>query len=317
MNEYPLIIIGSGPAAHTAAIYAGRARLRPLLFEGEFAAGIAAGGQLTTTTDVENFPGFPDGIMGPDLMEKMRLQSQKSGTDILTKTVTKVDFQNRPFKIYADDLDYSAHAVIIATGATAKRLDIPGDRLFWQKGISACAVCDGGLPLFRNKPMAVVGGGDSACEEALYLTKFASHVSLIVRKNTLKASKVMQERLTHHPKISVHYNSVVLEAKGNAVLTQILIQNVETKQEHDMAVSGLFYAIGHTPNSSFLQGQLTLDEAGYIQTKPGSTRTNIEGVYACGDVQDPIYRQAITSAGSGCMAALDAERWLAEKNRHT
>jgi len=313
---HPLIIIGSGPAGHTAAIYAGRARLNPLLFEGEFAAGVAAGGQLTTTTDVENFPGFPEGIMGPDLMEKMRLQSKKSGAEILTKTVTKVAFQNRPFKIYSDNLEYHAHAVIIATGATAKRLDIPGDRLFWQKGISACAVCDGGLPLFRNKPMAVVGGGDSACEEALYLTKFASHVSLIVRKNHLKASKVMQERLIEHPKISIHYDSVVSEAKGNSILTQIIIQNTLTKQEQEMAVSGLFYAIGHSPNSSFLEGQLTLDASGYIQTKPGSTQTNIEGVYACGDVQDPIYRQAITSAGSGCMAALDAERWLAEKKLH-
>jgi len=316
MTEYPLVIIGSGPAAHTAAIYAGRARLNPLLFEGEFAAGVAAGGQLTTTTDVENFPGFPEGIMGPDLMEKMRLQSKKSGAEILTKTVTKVAFQNRPFKIYSDHLEYRAHAVIIATGATAKRLDIPGDHLFWQKGISACAVCDGGLPLFRNKPMAVVGGGDSACEEALYLTKFASHVSLIVRKNHLKASKVMQERLIEHPKISIHYDSVVSEAKGNSLLTQIIIQNTLTKQEQEMAVSGLFYAIGHSPNSSFLEGQLTLDASGYIQTKPGSTQTNIEGVYACGDVQDPIYRQAITSAGSGCMAALDAERWLSEKKLH-
>lgn len=316
MTQYPLIIIGSGPAAHTAAIYAGRARLNPVLFEGEFAAGIAAGGQLTTTTDVENFPGFPDGIMGPDLMEKMRLQSKKSGAEILTKTVTKVDFQNRPFKIYSDQLKYEAHAVIIATGATAKRLDIPGDDLFWQKGISACAVCDGGLPLFRNKPMAVVGGGDSACEEALYLTKFASHVALIVRKNHLKASKVMQERLIEHPKISIYYNTIVAEAKGNTVLTHLIIQNTQTKQEQEMAISGLFYAIGHSPNSSFLQGQLTLDGSGYIQTKPGSTQTNIEGVYACGDVQDPIYRQAITSAGSGCMAALDAERWLSEKKLH-
>ncbi|MDP2654170.1 MAG: thioredoxin-disulfide reductase [Candidatus Omnitrophota bacterium] len=305
-----IVIIGSGPAAHTAAIYAARARLEPLLYEGLMAGGVAAGGQLTTTTEVENYPGFPTGIMGPALMDQMRQQSVTCGTRIKTQTVQKVDFQSKPFKIFADSETVESKAVIIATGATAKRLHVPGEDRLWQKGISACAVCDGALPIFRNKTLLVVGGGDSAVEESTYLTKFASKVLLLVRRDALRASKAMQERLLANKKIEVIWNTVLLEVLGDRMITGARVKNVKTNQESTLEAEGLFYAIGHQPNTAFLDGQVELDETGYIKTQPGSTRTSIPGVFACGDVQDKTYRQAVTAAGTGCMAALDAERYL-------
>lgn len=308
-----VIIIGSGPAGHTAAIYTGRAMLNPIMLEGEMAAGVAAGGQLTTTTDVENFPGFPNGIMGPDLMMAMRDQSKNCGAQIFTKTVDKIDFSERPFKLSVATHTLKAKSLIIATGATAKRLGIKGEETYWQKGMSACAVCDGALPIFRDKPLVVIGGGDSAVEEAGYLTKYASKVHLLVRKDHLRASKVMQERALANDKIQIHWHTEALEAKGETLLTHVKIINNQTQETSELEASGLFYAIGHTPNTDFLEDQLTLDDAGYIQiSEPGTTKTNIPGVFACGDVQDKVYRQAITAAGTGCMAALEAERFLGE-----
>lgn len=309
---HKVIIIGSGPAAHTAAIYAGRAKLFPLLFEGLLAGGVAAGGQLTTTTEVENFPGFPKSISGPELMERMREQSIKCGTDIKTQTVEKVDLKKRPFKVYADGKVYEAQTLIIATGATAKRLNVPGEKLFWQRGISACAVCDGALPAFRNKVLAVIGGGDTAVEEATYLTKFGSKVYVVHRRDKLRAAKAMQDRLFANPKIEMIWNTELKEAKGEKALTGLKLKNTTTKKVSHLDAGGLFYAIGHIPNTEFLKGQIDLDHTGYIKTKPGTTRTNIAGVFACGDVQDKVYRQAVTAAGTGCMAALDAEKYIAE-----
>ena len=304
-----IIIIGSGPAGHTAAIYAARANLKPLMFEGMFAAGVSAGGQLTTTTEVENFPGFL-AVSGPILMDKMREQSIHCGARITTETVDKVDLSQRPFKVWAAGVLYQANALIISTGATAKRMQLPGEENLWQKGISACAVCDGGLPFFRNKVLAVVGGGDSAIEEATYLTKFASKVLLIVRRDVLRASKAMQERAKSNPKIEILFNTLPLEVLGDKSVSGLKVKNALTNAETTMLVGGLFYAIGHLPNTAFLEGQLELDETGYIKTKPGTTKTSVEGVFAAGDVQDKVYRQAITSAGTGCMAALEAEHFL-------
>ncbi|PJZ70115.1 thioredoxin-disulfide reductase [Leptospira perolatii] len=309
--SHKLVIIGSGPAGHTAAIYAARANLKPVMYEGFMAGGIAAGGQLTTTTDVENFPGFPEGIDGTKLTELFRAQSIKYGTTIHTQTITKVDFSKRPFRLWSDDEIIEADAVIIATGATAKRMNVIGEDQYWQKGISACAVCDGALPIYRNKDLAVIGGGDSAVEEASHLTKFATKVYLIHRRDQLRASKIMANRAETHPKIEILWNTVVEEAKGNGnQLSSLMIKNINNDSQKELAVGGLFYAIGHKPNTDIFVGQLELDETGYIKTVPGTTRTNIEGVYAAGDVQDRIYRQAVTAAGSGCMAALEAERWL-------
>jgi thioredoxin reductase (NADPH) len=307
-----VVIIGSGPAAHTAAIYNGRARLEPLLFEGMVAAGVAAGGQLTTTTEVENYPGFPGGVQGPELMDKMREQSLQCGARIKTETVDKVDLRARPFKVFAGSSMIEAKAIIVATGATAKRLNLPGEDRLWQRGISACAVCDGALPIFRNKVLAVIGGGDSAVEESTYLTKYASKVLLIHRRDTLRATKAMQERVLSNKKIEILWDTVVLETLGEKALTGLKIRNVKTRVEKTLDVGGLFYAIGHLPNTAFLDGQLELDETGYIKIKRGFTETSVPGVFACGDVQDKIYRQAVTAAGSGCMAALDAERYLTE-----
>lgn len=311
-TDHPLnvAIIGSGPAGHTAAIYTARANLNPVMFEGEMAGGVAPGGQLTTTTEVENFPGFPDGISGPELMMKMREQSEKYGTVIHTLTVDKIDTTKTPFELTIGSKTIKANTVIIATGATAKRLHIKGEDLFWQKGISACAVCDGALPIFRNKPLVVIGGGDSACEEATFLTKFASKVFLLVRRDELRASAVMQERVKQNPKIEILWNTHAVEAVGTHVLTHLRVQNSQTNQLSELDVSGLFYAIGHTPNTDFLEGQLTTDDTGYIVTIPGTTQTSVPGIFACGDVQDKRYRQAITAAGSGCMAALEAEHYL-------
>lgn len=305
-----VIIIGSGPAGHTAAIYAARANLTPIMFEGMFAAGVAAGGQLTTTTEVENFPGFPKGISGPELMNLMRAQSEHCGTKILTETVDSVDLSQRPFKVTAAGQVYETKAIIIATGATAKRMNLPGEEKLWQKGISACAVCDGALPFFRNKVLVVVGGGDSAVEEASFLTKFASKVLMIVRRDVLRASKVMQERAKNNPKIEILFNTVPLEVLGEKMVTGLVVENAVTHEKKTLDVGGLFYAIGHVPNTAFLNGQVKLDEAGYITTIPGTTKTSVEGVFAAGDVQDKVYRQAITSAGTGCMAALEAEHFI-------
>ncbi|GLT82496.1 hypothetical protein SLE2022_008620 [Rubroshorea leprosula] len=312
-------IIGSGPAGHTAAIYAARAELKPILFEGWMANDIAPGGQLTTTTDVENFPGFPDGIQGGELMENCRNQSVRFGTKIFTETVNKVDFSSSPFKVFSDSRTVLADSVIVATGAVAKRLDFPGSgnppEGFWNKGISACAVCDGAAPIFRDKPLAVIGGGDSAMEESNFLTKYGSKVYIIHRRDTFRASKIMQARALSNPKIKVIWNSAVLEAygggdKGN--LKGLKIKNLATNEISDLEVSGLFFAIGHEPATKFLDGQLQLDSDGYIVTKPGTTQTSVRGVFAAGDVQDKKYRQAVTAAGSGCMAALDAEHYLQE-----
>ncbi|KAJ1650486.1 thioredoxin-disulfide reductase [Dispira simplex] len=312
-------IIGSGPAGHTAAVYAARANLEPVLYEGFMAGGVAAGGQLTTTTDVENYPGFPESVMGSELMDKMRQQSERFGTNIVTETITRVDLQSRPFKLWREgsdgdaDTPDTADTVIMATGATAKRLFIAGEDKYWQAGISACAVCDGAAPIFRNKPLAVIGGGDSAAEEATFLTKYASHVYVLVRRDQLRASSIMANRLVSNPKVTVMWNTEATQANGDGkLLTSLTIKNNKNGQVSDLPVSGLFYAIGHTPNTDIVKGQLTLDETGYIQTQPDTSLTNIEGVFAAGDVQDKRYRQAITAAGSGCMAALDAEKYLTE-----
>ncbi|MFC1510646.1 thioredoxin-disulfide reductase [Candidatus Omnitrophota bacterium] len=309
-----IIIIGSGPAAHTAAIYSARANLQPLMFEGMMAGGVAAGGQLTTTTEIENFPGFPDAISGPELMINMRNQSIKYGTTIKTETIDRVDFASQPFKVFAGSETFEAKAVIIATGATAKRLHVKGEDTLWQRGISACAVCDGALPFFRNQVLVVVGGGDTAIEEATHLTKYGSKVIMIVRRDVFRASQAMQEKVKANDKIEVMWNSNVLEAIGEQKLNALRIGNNKTNEETTIDAAGLFYAVGHKPNTDFLDGQITCDDIGYIVTEKGSTKTNIEGVFACGDVQDKIFRQAITAAGTGCMAAMETENYLNEKS---
>lgn len=314
MTHKKVIIVGSGPAGHTAAIYAGKALLEPLMFEGFMAGGIAAGGQLTTTTVIENFPGFPTGIDGSELMMHMRQQSLNSGAQIQTLTVDSVDLSSKPFKVNVGNETYTTDTLIIATGATAKRMGIKGEAEFWQKGISACAICDGGLPIFRNKKIVVIWGGDAAMEEAIHLTHFASEVVVLVRRDALRASKAMQERALNNPKITFMRNTEAEEAHGDKLLTGVSVINNKTGEKSLIECSGLFYAIGHQPNTSFLNGQLELDEAGYILTKPGTTQTSIAWVFAAGDVQDKKYRQAITSAGSGCMAALEAEKYLQELN---
>jgi thioredoxin reductase (NADPH) len=308
-----VVIIGSGPAAHTAAIYAARAELKPVLFEGFLAGGIAAGGQLTTTTDVENFPGFPDGIGGPELTERFRAQSARFGTVIHTETVTKVDLSRRPFRYATDEREGAAKTIIIATGATAKRDDIPGTRdgELWQKGVSACAVCDGALPMFRNKALFVVGGGDSAMEEAGFLTKFASKVYIVHRRDELRASKIMVHRAQSNPKIEFLLSHKVVSVDGGDGVERVRVHDLKTAAERTIESAGLFFAIGHIPNTSFLGGQIDCDEQGYILTVAGTTQTNIPGVFAAGDCQDKKYRQAITAAGTGCMAALEAEHFLA------
>lgn len=312
-NVEKLVIIGSGPAAHTAAIYAARADLSPLLFEGFMAGGVAAGGQLTTTTEVENFPGFPESIYGPDLMVRMREQSVKYGTRIKTETVNSVDLHSDPFIVTSDGGETKGETLIIATGATAKRLKIDGEETYWQKGISACAVCDGALPVFRDKPLVVIGGGDTACEEASFLSKFGSKIYLLVRRNVLRASQSMQKRVSKNPKIEILWETEAQAAMGEQFLTGVRILDKKAKEERTIEASGLFFAIGHTPNTTFLGDQLDMDDDGYLLTESNSTKTNIPGVFACGDVRDKVFRQAVTAAGMGCMAALEAERYLEAK----
>lgn len=307
-----IIIVGSGPAGHTSAIYSARAGRSTTLFEGWMAGGVAPGGQLTTTNEIENFPGFPEAITGPELMVFMRNQSSAQGVEIFTETVESVDFSSRPFKVKTSSREMEAGSVIIATGAIARRMGVPNEDKFWQKGISACAVCDGALPLFRNQSLVVIGGGDTAMEEAMHLSKFGSMVYVVHRRDELRASKAMQERVLANDKITILWNTVLLDVGGSDVLEHVVLKNVKTGEEYNQEAKGLFYAIGHTPNTAFLNGQLDLDDAGYILTKPGTTNTSISGVFAAGDVQDKVYRQAVTSAGTGCMASLDAEKYIVE-----
>lgn len=306
-----VVIIGSGPAAHTAAIYLSRANLKPLLFEGFIVGGIGPGGQLTVTNTVENFPGFPEGISGPELMLRMRLQSEKSGAKIRTETITKVNLEEQPFRVYTESgEEILTRSLIIATGATAKILHVKGEKRLWQKGLSACAVCDGALPVYRDKVLAVIGGGDTAMEEAFHLTHFASKVVIIHRRSQLRASAVMQSRVLKHPKVEVLWNYEVEEILGENQVEALLLRSTETKETMRFPVGGVFYAIGHTPNTAFLEGALELDPYGYIVTKPGTSYTNIEGVFAAGDVCDSVYQQAVVAAGSGCKAALECEDFL-------
>ena len=307
-----VVIIGSGPAGHTAAIYTARANLKPVMFEG-FSAGGIPGGQLMTTTEVENFPGFPQGVDGQELMAAMRKQNERFGTCIHTEDATQVDLSKQPFTVPSSARSVQAKAIIVATGATAKRLYLPGEKRLWNSGMSACAVCDGALPIFRNKVLVVVGGGDSACEEATFLTKFASKVYLVHRRDSLRASKIMQERVLKHPKIEMVWNTSLEDVLGDEAVSAVRVKDGVTGKSRDLACGGVFYAIGFTPNTGMFAGQLQTDHDGYIVTKPDSTNTSVAGVFACGDVQDKKYRQAVTAAGSGCMAAIDCERWLAEQ----
>ena len=307
-----VVIVGSGPAGHTAAIYSARANLSPFMFEG-YVMGGSAGGQLTTTTDVENYPGFPDGVEGPELMQLFRKQSERFGTEMVQEDVTSADFSQRPFVLKSENREVRAHSVIISTGATAKRMGVPNEEKMWNNGMSACAVCDGALPMFRNQPLMVIGGGDTAVEEATYLTKFGSVVYMVHRRDQLRASKIMQERAFKNPKLEIIWDTVLEDAVGKDYLTGARLKNIKTLEVREMEVMGLFYAIGHTPNTSIFNGQLDLDGAGYIKLKLGTQETNIEGVFAAGDVHDHKYRQAVTAAGTGCAASLEAERWLAEK----
>lgn len=313
MERKKIIIIGSGPAAFTAAIYAARANLSPVIFEGFFSG--PAGGQLMTTTEVENYPGFPDGISGPALMDLMRKQALKFGTTIFTEDVSAVELNVHPFVVKGNPTAFQADALIIATGATAKRLDVPGSRdgEFWQKGVTACAVCDGAAPIFRDRNLYVFGGGDTAVEEAIFLTKYGKKVFLVHRRDALRASKIMSKRVLEHPKIEVIWNHVLEKVEGSNIVTGVVLKDVTSGKEMKREAGGVFFAIGHTPNTGFLNGQVELEPSGYMKVKPGTSYTNVPGVFAAGDVQDHVYRQAVTAAGSGCMAALDAERWLSER----
>ena len=300
-----VIIVGSGPAGLTAAIYSARANLSPLVFEGS-----QPGGQLTITTDVENYPGFPKGIMGPEMMDEFRKQAQRFGAECLYETVEKVNLKSRPFSVWSNNVEYKTDAIIISTGASARLLGIESEKKLMGHGVSACATCDGFF--FKDKKVVVVGGGDSAMEEATFLTKYASQVVIIHRRDSFRASKIMVDRALSNPKISVEYNSVVDDITGNKDegVKSVVIKDTINSNIRTIKCDGVFMAIGHIPNTTLFADTLNLDSSGYIITKPDSTLTNLEGVFACGDVQDSIYRQAVTAAGSGCMAAIDAERWL-------
>ena len=311
-----LVIVGSGPAGYTAAIYAARANLNPLLITG-FQRGGIPGGQLMTTTHVENFPGFPDGVLGPDLMDLMKAQAERWGTHLLEADADVIDLSQRPYRIEADGKTIQTQSIIIATGASANRLGLPNEDRFWSQGISACAICDGATPQFRKEELAVVGGGDSACEEAVYLTKYGSHVHLLVRSNRLRASAAMADRVEANPQITVHWNTEVVDVEGTDWMNGLRLRNRDSGKEETLAVRGMFYAIGHTPNTELLKGQLDCDRAGYLVTQSGRPETSLEGVFAAGDVADAEWRQGITAAGSGCQAALAAERWLSHHDLAT
>uniref|UniRef100_A0A2P2KZ98 Thioredoxin reductase n=3 Tax=Rhizophora mucronata TaxID=61149 RepID=A0A2P2KZ98_RHIMU len=310
-----LVIIGSGPAGYTAAIYAARANLKPIVFEGYQVGGVP-GGQLMTTTEVENFPGFPDGITGPDLMDRMRRQAERWGAELFQEDVESIDVKSSPFTVKSSERKVKSHSLILATGATAKRLRLPHEDEFWSRGISACAICDGASPLFKGQVLAVVGGGDTATEEALYLTKYARHVHLLVRKDQLRASKAMQDRVLNNPNLTVHFNTETVDVVSNTKgqMSGILTRKVDTGEESVLDAKGLFYGIGHLPNTQLLEGQVELDSAGYVLVRDGAAKTSVEGVFAAGDVQDHEWRQAITAAGSGCIAALSVERYLVGNN---
>jgi len=310
MQKTKVVIIGSGPAAYTAAIYCSRAMLQPLLFEG-FEAG-TPGGQLMTTTDVENFPGFPEGISGPDLMQKMREQAEKFGTHIVGEDVVAIDCSNRPFIVKGSTTEVAAQSIIIATGAKARLLDIPGthEGEFWQKGVSACALCDGAMPIFRNKDIYIIGGGDTAMEEALFLTRYASHVYIVHRRDELRASKIMGDRAQQHPKITILWSSGIVEVKGDKVVTSVVVKNLKTEELSERPAAGLFFAVGYEPNTQFLPKEIEIDDKRYVALHPGSQETTVKGIFAAGDVHDHVYRQAVTAAGAGCRAALELEREL-------
>ena len=304
-----LVIVGSGPAGYTAAIYAARANLKPLLITG-FQKGGIPGGQLMTTTHVENFPGFPNGILGPELMDLMKLQASRWGTEYLEDDVVSVDLSGNPFLIETSEDLIKTHSLIIATGAKANRLGLPKEDLFWGKGISACAICDGATPQFRREEIGVVGGGDSACEEAVYLTKFGSHVHLLVRSNKLRASAPMINRVKNNSQITIHWNTEAVDVNGDEWLSSIKLKRLDLNKIETLQIKGLFYAIGHTPNTEIFSTQLNCDKYGYLLTAPGRPETSLDGIFAAGDVADSEWRQGITAAGSGCTAALAAESWL-------
>jgi|SRR6218665_2277157 len=310
IEKVSLLIIGSGPAGYTAAIYASRANLKPVLYQG-----IQPGGQLTITTEVENYPGYADGVQGPEMMVDFEKQAKRMGADIRFGLATKVDLSVRPYKVQIDEEKWmEADAIIIATGASAKWLGLPSEERLNGFGVSACAVCDGFF--FRNKQVAIVGAGDTAAEEALYLSKLCTEVHMFIRKGEMRASKVMQDRVLATPNIKVYWDTETDEILGDKTVTGVRIRNNKTNEIQEIAINGFFVAIGHQPNSDIFKGLIDMDEAGYIQTVPGTSNTNVEGVFAAGDVQDKIYRQAVTAAGSGCMAALDAERYLSSKGLH-
>lgn len=309
-EKVSLLIIGSGPAGYTAAIYASRANLKPVLYQG-----IQPGGQLTITTEVENYPGYADGVQGPEMMVDFEKQAKRMGADIRFGLATKVDLSSQPYKVEIDEEKWiEADAIIISTGASAKWLGLPSEERLNGFGVSACAVCDGFF--FRNKEVAIVGAGDTAAEEALYLSKLCTNVHMFIRKGEMRASKVMQERVLNTPNIKVYWNTETEEILGDKTVHGVRIRNNQSGEVQEIPVNGFFVAIGHQPNSDIVKGMIDMDEAGYIQTIPGTSKTNVEGVFAAGDVQDKIYRQAVTAAGSGCMAALDAERYLSAKGLH-